>query len=98
MGPFSLGFFLGGIERSFLDTKEEQWVWSWKKEGRRYQMAKDGNHVGPLVSLKVTDAGGQTSPSLCRKEGEMAEVGMKWQICCVSWESSHTWRCRREEI
>ena len=59
MGSFSLGFFLERIERSFLDTKEEQWVWSWKEEGRRYQMAKDRNHVGPIVSLKVIDAGGK---------------------------------------
>ena len=25
-------------------------------EGRRYEMAKNGNHIGPFVSLKVTDA------------------------------------------
>ena len=26
LGSFSQEFFLEGIERSFLDTKEEQWV------------------------------------------------------------------------
>ena len=57
MGPFGLGFFLEGIERSYLDKKEEQWAWIWKEKGRSYQMTKDGNHSGPFVSLKVTDAG-----------------------------------------
>ena len=57
MGPLSLGFFLEGIEKSYLDTKEEHWVWSWKEEGRSYQMTKDRNRAGPFVSLKVTDVG-----------------------------------------
>ena len=57
MGPLSLGFFLEGIEKRYLDTKEEHWVWSWKEEGRSYQMTKDGNRVGPFVSLKVIDVG-----------------------------------------
>ena len=39
--------------------KEEQWVLRWKEEGRRYQMAKGGNHVGPFIRLKVTDASGK---------------------------------------
>ena len=59
MGSFSLGFFLDGIERRVLDSKEEQWVWSSNEEGRRYQMAKNGNYAGPFVSLKVTDACGK---------------------------------------
>ena len=69
MGSFNLGFFLEGIKRSFLDSKEEQWVWNWKEEGRRYQMAKNGNHVGPFMGLKVTDAGGKNFSIFMSKGG-----------------------------
>ena len=48
-------FLLEGIERSFKEPKEEQWDWSWKEKGRKYQMTKDRNHEGPFVCLKVTD-------------------------------------------
>ena len=81
MGPFSLGFFLEGIKRSYLDTKEEYWVWSWKEEGMSYQMTKDGNCAGPFVSLKVTDIGWKKFSIFVPKGGrngrgwrEMAEL------------------------
>ena len=69
MGPFGLGFFLEGIERSYLDKKEEQWAWIWKEKGRIYQMTKDGNHSGPFVSLKVTDAGRKNFSIIVPKGG-----------------------------
>ena len=28
LSPASLGFFLEGIERSFQESKESQWIWS----------------------------------------------------------------------
>ena len=49
--------------------KEEQWVWSWKEDGKRYQMAKDGNHVGPFVSLKVANASGKKFSIVVLKGG-----------------------------
>ena len=51
--------FLEGIERSFRELREEQWAWNWKKEGRRYEMAKNTNRAGPFVSLKVFDPKGK---------------------------------------
>ena len=75
MGSFNLGFFLEGIEISFLDSKEEQWVWNWKEEGRRYQMTKNGNHASPFVSLKITDAGGKNFSIFVTKGGR---TGRGW--------------------
>lgn len=49
LGLASLGFIIEGVELSFQFLKEQShWVW---KEGRKYLLRKDKNHVQTFICL-----------------------------------------------
>ena len=79
MGAASLGFFLEGLERSFQRREEVWWTWGWEEEGRKFKMAKEENHAGPFVSLKVIGVGDKLF-SICVPRGRKEEGGWKEMV------------------